>query len=123
MGDGCLHTKVRGLNHTKPVTTHQTHAHANRVKRELSELKEAAEAAEAAMGQQAQELQRLRAEGKAKDERIKKLDAVKLTTEQVGKLKKIKEEHAHFSSQNKQLKQELETLKQRAAGQQAAEGT
>jgi hypothetical protein len=32
---------------------------------------------------QARELEKLRAEGKAKDERIKKLDAVKLTTEQV----------------------------------------
>lgn len=66
----------------------RAHAHGARdhsVKRELSELKEAAEAAEEAMGQQAQELARLRAEGKAKDERIKKLDAVKLTTEQVGR--------------------------------------
>ena len=72
---------------------------------QLSELKEAADAAEEAMGGQAEEVQRLKKEVaqfkvdmKAKDERIRKLDAVKLTTDQVEKLRKIKEEHAKFSA-------------------------
>lgn len=72
---------------------------------QLSELKEAADAAEEAMGSQAEEVQRLKKEVgqlktdmKAKDERIRKLDAVKLTTDQVERLRKIKEEHAKFSA-------------------------
>jgi len=91
-----------------------------RTKRELAELKEAAEAAEEAMGAQQTEVTRLQAESRAKDERIKKLDAVKLTTDQVEKLRKIKAEHVQFSAANKTLRQELEALRQQQQARAAA---
>jgi chromosome segregation ATPase len=93
-----------------------------RTKRELAELKEAAEAAEEAMGTQQTEVARLQAESRAKDERIRKLDAVKLTTDQVEKLRKIKAEHAQFSTTNKMLRKELEALRQQQEAKTVAPG-
>jgi septal ring factor EnvC (AmiA/AmiB activator) len=86
--------------------------------RQLSELKEAAEAAEEALGTQMDEIHGLKQElaktattmaslearlGQLKDEietknrRIAKLEAVKLTADQVEKLNKMKAERAQFA--------------------------